>query len=312
MAEDDVRKGGRGSWASDWQPNEGIPLIQCYPTLPYKLIDSMTKIRFTAKVIRSQAKNARAGEKTNVIEGETVAIFEFIAPSEIIESISHSWESYDSSASKLQEAAIAGIKGLNEAEMGLKSVLSIAQNATFKDTLQTALAGNVENTRIDVPLVYKNSERRKFEFTFNMGYYDDPDEEIIMPVKTLSGLSCASLPIDKTTGNNAIGAVQAPCLFEIISSPGEIIYIKHAALLTVQPTYRGPFRGGFPSSCELHLSFEEIEPLWSSAFKKQSSVVLSTESITVKTPDTSNLKPGDKGTSAGSNIRWFNPGGNLW
>jgi hypothetical protein len=247
----------------------GQGIFNCYPNVDTLTGDNVgTKIVLEARTIISQSQTAR-GPGESVTTGANIAIFRFIAPSEITETVSHTWESYESLASKIAEKWAAAAKGLEQAVgvvEGLKNQLNAAAAANSKDKLlswaQAAQQGNVEQQRVDMPLVYKDSEKRRYELTFQLACYKDSLKEIVAPVKALETLSCASLP-----NGPSITGITPPCIFTITTEPQSgLIYVKNAALLTVQPTYRGPFNNGLPSSCELHLTLQEIDPLWDTVF----------------------------------------------
>lgn len=260
----------------------GQGIFNCYPNIDTLTGDDVgTKIVLEARTIVSQSQNAR-GPGESVTTGANIAIFRFIAPNEITETVSHTWESYESLASKIAEKYAAAAKGLEQilgVKEGILSKFNVGMASNWTDELKTmaiaAQQGNVEQQRVDMPLVYKDSEKRRYELTFQLVCYVDALKEIVAPVKALETLSCASLP-----SGPSITGITPPCIFTITTEPQSgLIYVKNAALLTVQPTYRGPFYNGLPSSCELHLTLQEIDPLWDTVFVSEGkSKVLVTES----------------------------------
>lgn len=273
------------SKATGKQIASGQGIFNCFPIMD-TLTDNATKIIIEARTIVSQASCGRSPKP--IKKGASLAMFRFIAPSEITETISHTWESYESMASKVAELAASATKLKTEFK-GLPKkddfVAAINNNNTFwsEDNLRNWFHllqnADVAQTRVDMPLIYKDTEKRRYEFAFQLGCYNDPNVEILIPVKALETLSCPSLPGSGTDDANIAG-ITAPCIFSISTEPDTgLIYIANAALLTVQPTYKGPFYNGYPTSCDLHLTFQEIEPLWDTMFVKDGkNPILVTES----------------------------------
>lgn len=267
--------------------SSGQGIFNCYPNIgPLTGEDIGTKIVLEARTIVSQSANSRDTSKPSVSTGATLAIFRFIAPNEITETISHTWEAYESNASKVAEKIAAWSKIGEQAlgvVSGIEDYFSAKTAGNFKDKMTTVAkalqGGEAVQQRIDMPLVYKDSEKRRYELTFQLGYYNNPLEEILAPVKALETLSCATLP-----NTPSITGVTPPCIFTITTEPESgLLYVKNAALMTVQPTYKGPFYKGLPTTCELHLTFQEVDPLWDTAFVDGGkSKVLVTETSTQK------------------------------
>jgi len=231
-------------------------------------------IKMSAFKIKSQQTMARGTDFLEVDRNTSLPTFQFIAPNDIIETTSHHWETYDSLVSRLGQKVAEVLKAVNEGKgvgAGLKSfkenVVEIWNDPNHTEgegkiahTLNESLGATIRNSkvynfRLDTPLVYTGSERRSLELNFNLIEEGGGTADIIEPVKTLQALSCS------VQTDNLIG-VDIPYVFSIETYPIPWINIKYAALKTVQPTFRGPFVGGLPSSCELLLSFESLEPLY--------------------------------------------------
>jgi len=243
-------------------------------------------IKLIARPIEKQASWARS-DKAPISGKKREFELNFLAPNEIQEIVSHEWGPYESVASKIAEkAAWAGrfgneikninnqfqnyMKRLDQNKAFSPQIASDYQRRGFFNSMQAvgrALSGaDVRQQRVDSALVYKNSERRKYDFVLylaDMGVSDLYDE-IIYPVKLLQFLSTPTQDIEG--GNKALADIKAPFYFEISTWPINYIKVKYAACTLVQPTWKGPYVNGIPSHCELHLSFVEIEPLWDSMF----------------------------------------------
>lgn len=227
------------------------------------------------------------------IEGQQY-YFEFLAPPELSESLSHTWEPYDSVQSQLAGfmaktgaglKQIASMLGLKEGEDTIKNILKQAGisisnvkdklkqsdnkiNTFINELSKVTTAGTVQNYRVDTPLQYKNSERRQWEFTFNLinDTEDNNETVVVEPVKILEMTSCPTYKETSDVSNNT--EIGLPYLYSITTLPQNVdgttyplIDCDLAVLKTVQPTWRGPWIKGFPSRCELKLSFTEYRPL---------------------------------------------------
>lgn len=264
-------------------------------------------IKLSARPIEKQAAWARS-DKGPLQAGARKFEFNFLAPNEIQEIVSHEWAPYESVAAKIAEKAAwlgkAGmewknlqsevtkyINSLDKNKARLPQALSQVRNQSNWDTIHKfAVAGskaNIFQQRIDTALVYKNSERRKYDFVFHLADVgsDSLYNEVVYPVKLLQFLSSPAK--DEDEGNKSLASIKAPFFFEIETTPIPYIKVNYAACTLVQPTWKGPYIYGVPSSCELHLSFVEIEPLWDSMFIDDKRITNSTRTgISPKVPQT--------------------------
>jgi hypothetical protein len=232
-------------------------------------------------------------------------VFNFLAPPELMESLSHSWDSYESFQSQLagtvsqfnaaahQVLSMAGvdIKGKSFSQIvseikgkmtnladSIKNNKNIGQ--TFTDIItglnKYSMAGDVQNYRVDTPLQYKGSERRKWDFTLNLFNTVEGrnEENVVKPVKYLEMLSCPAYAdntgLEKGDKSGFFNSdIALPYLFSISTTPIinsenkgiPLIVCDLAVLKEVQPTWRGPWVMGYPSRCELRLSFTEYRPI---------------------------------------------------
>jgi len=259
-------------------------------------------IRLTAYKFLNLSANSRnrMGKKIERDPQHYTYILYFIAPNEIQEPISHTWEAYDSLASRLADKAgfvnkieqeLKGIKnsalktelvkglktamgsGMKEtADAAYKAIAKAAKNpaASIDSFTRLGMNANVSTNRVDSPLVYKNSSRRLYDFIFQL-FTDKSDyaiSDIVYPVRLLQYLSTPGIPDSPYTKNaKSIAEVTPPYVFSIQSVydggiDTDFINIDTMVLKNVQATYRGPYPNGYPISAELHLTFEELDPNW--------------------------------------------------
>lgn len=196
--------------------------------------------------------------------------FTFLAPKEFIESTAHEWADYESLMGRLaQKAGELEKEGRTTGQTFLAGAAAAKEIFTTMDVTSEAMKAAVAkaggeitvfNQRYDAPLYYKGSSRRKFDLIFYLVEEGDPEEDVVEPVRRLQSLSSP-----KKQG--MLYGIEPPRIFEIQSEPdNDFLYIEYAALKSVQPTWRGPYIGGWPSSCELQLSFEDMTPLFEDSF----------------------------------------------
>lgn len=234
--------------------------MDCFSKMPEKIFTDAPKIVFVANKLKSQGMYGRS-EKAITVE-PTGMEFRFISPHEIIENISHSWEPYENTSSAIAEKFKSFTEGIHTGKGLVKGTVDAIETAG--SSLKAFIsAGEVAYTRIDTPLIYRNSERRKYDFTFQMGFWEDAYTEMMEPIRKLEELSSPG-----KKGDDAY-ELNPPYIFTIRTEPAGLLWVSYAALVNVQPTYRGPYTDkGFPSSCELHLSFQDLEPLFNEMFTK--------------------------------------------
>jgi hypothetical protein len=261
----------------------------------YKLTNNIR----AGKTLTTNTNTVKASEALAIQMNAPVYTFKFLASNELIEQISHSWESYNSFASDFAQSFAQYGFVLPEQAAGLiastgeetlkgafskvgESAVNLVKNsnsAIIKTIYQTglkalasaAISGTVANYRVDTPLQYKGSERRTFELIFNLinTKTGKNHENVVLPVKLLEMFSSPSY--GTIADNKANSDIILPYLFEVKTSPGDLMNIDLAVLKNVQPTWKGPWIGGYPSRCELRLSFMEYRTLEQKVFYGTSS-----------------------------------------
>ena len=247
--------------------------------------------------------------------------FKFLAQTELMETITHTWEPYDSIASHIAglyasvSTGIEQLRGLSpdaqgksfenliatlvgKGASGIRTLISKMGNTVpiMVNTLNNwAKGGYVANYRVDTPLQYKGSERRSFELIFNLINTESGRnyDNVVEPVKVLQMISTPSYKKDRENDFNA--DIILPYLFEVNTTPGDLIRCDIAVLKSVNPTWKGPWIDGYPSRCELRLSFTEYRPLEQGVFYGQNK----TNRITAMQNERLNAYPGDTTNPAG-------------
>lgn len=166
-------------------------------------------------------------------------VYNFLAPNEFQENINHTWEPLENIMSGLSQK--------------IASTSSSFEQGT-------------EVYKVDTPLLYKDSNRREVTFLFQLSATgktgSNPKIEVIDPVKNLMKWSTADL-----SGVVSSSEIELPYLFQIRTKLGtggsykDIVNIRAAAMSSIQPSYFNPYIEGFPTRCELTLTFIDVEPL---------------------------------------------------
>lgn len=245
-------------------------------------------IKSMSAMYRDLGGHKNRAENTLPIElGCATYSLHFLASNELTESTQHEWQAYESIGSRVAEKAgelkrmkkeLEGSSGttINGLEDAPKIIGGITSQMAGSGTNALAWgrmlsAADVDFSRVDAPLVYKNSNRREFQFTFNLVATDSPEDcynDVVYPVKLLQYLSSPSLGEDNFLARNTISQIYPPNVFSVYTEPDNIDFINltYAALTNIQPTFRGPYLGGYPTSCELQLTFQDDMPLYDDTF----------------------------------------------
>ena len=132
-------------------------------------------------------------------------------------------------------------------------------------TLHNSVPGmGIPKMKVDTPLVYANSKRRDWNFTFTLIAEDNPKTDIIDPVQDLMKYSAPeALGKNKSKGID----INLPYIFNLSTQPHDYIRSNYTALESVQPTWKGPYVKGYPSMVELQLTFKDLSPLFRSTIE---------------------------------------------
>jgi hypothetical protein len=163
-------------------------------------------------------------------------------------------------------------------------------NNFFEKTLNSLGSQNekILNTRIDSPLVYKESTPMEYNLTFRMSAYEW-NEALVMHemVNKLMVLSCPQ-KIDqqnikiKPPHLFSIKSIQ-PNVSSLMAGDLPILNLKYTAITSIQPTYSAPYVGGLALNVALTIAFMDITPLFDTTFTSGAGVTASPITPTIKT-----------------------------
>ena len=231
---------------------------------PHAAFKDALWITLQAKELSKIHTGGRGG---NLTIGRTKTKFKFLAPPAIVEMHNHDWTEYASIASRMLEkirsietgweqlkAVAAG--GTNISMDTLKSVwqakgidnkLQSIANAASKVNLPAP------NRKVDTPLTYSNSQRRQLQLEFQLAD-NAGGREVVQAVKLMQSYAAA------TTGDGV--NIGFPHIWKIQSEPEGLLLMEAAAMTSIQPTWQYPFIHGYPTRCELTVSFTDMSPLF--------------------------------------------------
>lgn len=266
----------------------------------------MTPVQFTKQYTLS--RNGKSIVDANKINDT----FTFLAPISINFAVNHLHEKYDSIAARAAdlysrymrintEASSMGARvasGFAEGTIfkSLAGALSSAaqsvlgnglggtpdaQRAIGKGLLQNLAAGEVAYTRVDAPLVYKDSDNIRYAFEFEIAAYKNCENEITKPIQKLISYSCPETLDD-------LASIKPPYVFRIEAKSKKggspLFKVNYAALRSVSPTYYQPYIKGHPSKANLVLEFVDIEPVYRHTFDTNYEGIVTVTEVPKLTP----------------------------
>lgn len=231
---------------------------------------SVMWIHFVAREFEKQTGYGRS--QSSIRTGKELKTWKILAPTEIMENVSHDWGEYESLGSRIAQKMGEIKTSINEAK-GLASTLKQTITGGMSNTTARGIVGKIASGaagvkvpkfKVDTSMVYQDTKRREYTFVFNFAVTGKgPEKEVFEPIREMQKLSCAEIG-----GENALIDIKFPAIFKVYSEPSNIIKINHAALTAVQPTWKAPYKNGYPISCELQVRLMDIEPLYRRSFEE--------------------------------------------
>jgi len=207
-----------------------------------------------------------------LVVGDKKRSWKFLAPQQIQENVIHEWAPWETISSRIAGMGKEGVQvleSLSSVGQSLsKGVSNMSVGAGYKALSQIKKV----KTKVDTPLVYENTQRMEWTMTFNLIAASDGEQDIMVPVRKLEEMSAPVRgDVQGLTGTD----ITLPHIFSIYSETNEtnpassllMIDIEHTALTSIQPTYMAPYdKYGYPTRCELTLTFKQLPPLYSDSF----------------------------------------------
>jgi len=195
-------------------------------------------LELTAYKIKQQ--NSSVASAKGINKSKIGGPYELLMPKTFSTTISHTWENVDQLGTRFMQK-------YNK----IQTLVEDAKNVN-----------NVVTRKLDTPVTFKDSNRRTLDITVELADQGSTYYDVFTPVRQLEKWSCAK------KGDGTL--FELPYIFTVKTKTADgrnpLISINNAALISVQPTYYGPYRNGYPSKCELTLSFKDMEPLYRTSF----------------------------------------------
>lgn len=214
-------------------------------------------LQLAVKELKAQTMDVR--NKGGLDVGSTLATMQLLLPMDFQQTVNHIWEDTDTLATKLGEK-------YRTLKTGGQQILdAFTNNSGYGNIISGAASGVADvNVRPDSPTIFRSSQKREISLSFHLADQGDTEKDVFEPVNLLMYYSSSGAA-------DEYFKIDYPYIFELQtvtgdSEPIQLINFKHAALTSVQPTYKGPYRNGYPTHCELTLQFKDLEPLFKKTF----------------------------------------------
>lgn len=218
--------------------------------------------KLTARELIGQSTGGMTTSRGGTLQiGKKGTVFKFLAPSQFIDTQSHTWEEYASIQSRLLQFAMSSQTSWTQIKQvyeNLKHIFFQGDKGSFKmpSGMQIAAAlGDVSVPKFkqDTPLRYTKSNRRTYQFTFTLA---DANGGAYMH-RAVELLQKYAAPASKD-----IITIDFPYIFRVETIPYGVITLNYAALESVMVTWMAPYIKGKPSRAELTLGFKDMSPLF--------------------------------------------------
>jgi hypothetical protein len=230
-------------------------------------------MRIRSREVKHHTALATEDNDGGLILGDWGPEWQFLAPESIMESLNHTWEPWETIASRLAgkgqeyQNIATQIKTVKDALTPANIDGGISQ--IVGDAFKTISGQQRPNYKVDTPLVYENTERREWTMQFNLTSVDIHTQTEMM--EAVYWLRNFSLPV-RNEKYYGLG-IELPYIFEVYIE-GSMVFdfmVKYCAITSFQPTFLGPyiaFKKEKPgedkkpeaSRVELTLTFKEISP----------------------------------------------------
>ena len=190
------------------------------------------------KVIDQSTYNASDKGIRTTLDDEPMV---FLLPSTFQDNVIHDWGNVDALGTR-------AVQKFNDLKKGLYEL--------------TRGGTKVVTQKMDTPTTYIDSTRRLLDITFVLADQGSTKDDVFEPVRRLQKYSCA----EKLSSNE----FDLPYIVTVETIDSDLIYIQYAAITSVQPSWYGPYRSGYPSKCDLTVTFQELEPLYRNSFDSTS------------------------------------------
>lgn len=170
----------------------------------------------------------------------------FLMPSQLMTNIKHNWDDLATPAGALRDITSK-----------ISNQLKLAD-----ETGKYSGNGISTGHKADNPYLYVGTERRTLGLSLEFSVFSDTYSDVFYPIQELIRHSSPEIASGSTE-------FTYPYIFSLQTWTGtskavDVISIKSVAITSVQPTYLGPWIGGYPSKATVEIDFEDLNPLYKS------------------------------------------------
>jgi hypothetical protein len=216
----------------------------------------------------------KAGGRTTIPADNDGPTFKLMLPDQFAISLTHRWEPYESMTARLAETLAKYYKVATQ----LKGIYgTVIDYGGLNKIMSEKNKEEIVYTRIDSPLVYKESAPLEYNLNFEFVVNKPSDGDYLHEmIKDLMELSCPIKPGEGTTLSSI--RVEPPHIFKVTTTANNkgksILKMSGGAITTIQPTFAAPYRNGTSFKVGLTISIVDITPLFAQNITEGGSVTV--------------------------------------
>jgi|WetSurMetagenome_2_1015567.scaffolds.fasta_scaffold48864_2 hypothetical protein len=237
--------------------------------------DNYLWIDITVLEIDRQSTLPRNSVDKSIPVRQEGTVFRLLAPSDVIFSLGHRWSDYENITSRLANVISSWMVPTTDAGGVIGNLWSQAKTLiTGKDlakggvdisqAIQNMVGVDVQQYRVDTPLVYKSSEPIQYVFPFEFAIYGQGKSQGPDIYDITNRLLRFSCPKRK---DNSFLEIKPPNIFSICTYPETNMFkIQRAAITSITTNMKEHYHHGYPSVMQTQVTFQDITPLFEDKF----------------------------------------------
>lgn len=237
--------------------------------------DAYLWIDITVLEISNQSTIARNTVDKSIPVRQEGTVFRLLAPADIQFALDHSWDDYENITSRLANVISSWMVPTTDAAGVVGNLWSQAKTLiSGKDlakggfeisaAIKSMVGVNVQQYRVDTPLVYKKSNPIQYTLTFEFAIYGKGKNRGSDIYDITNKLLQFSSPKRK---GDAFLEINPPNIFHIQTYPETNMFkIQRAAITSITTSMKEHYHHGYPSTMQTQITFQDITPLFSDKF----------------------------------------------
>ena len=221
--------------------------------------DTNDTVWFIIKVYKMDSQSASPRSNHYIKRNYINKSYKILAPADFQENITHKWEDYENIATRLGDLYRKAGKSTDQF-MGVAKALGQNGTSGITNILSNTSLESEARRKIDAPLIYNDSDRREYTLMFQFADQGDTWRDVMQVITELKEYSSPSI-INENDDASAVN-INFPYIFSVRTEPVPFININHAVITALQPQYYSPFRNGYPTKCDLSITFRDMEPTY--------------------------------------------------